>query len=50
MAIALMLTNGVVFGFEWSLKSRLFQLHLSFFSIVVLWGLKGEDWEDDREP
>jgi hypothetical protein len=47
MAVGIMLTNGIVLGFEWSMKHKIVQIHLSFFSFVVLWGLNEEDFEDE---
>ena len=47
MVVAFTLTNGVVLGFEWSLKHKLVQFHLSFFSIVFMWGFDEEELMDD---
>lgn len=42
MMIGLSLTNGIVFGFEFSTRFKMVQFHLSFFSLVVVWGLDDE--------
>ncbi len=38
-------TNGLIFGFEFSLKYKLFQLHLGFISLIVIWAIDDEEEE-----
>ena len=45
MVVGLTVQNGIVLGFEFSLKNKIAQIHLSFFSLVFVWGL-----DDEGEP
>lgn len=47
MMVGLTFTNGIVVGFEFSLKHKIAQFHLTFLSIVVVWGLDEEEGDGE---
>lgn len=45
MALGILLNNGIVLGFEFSLGLKIVQIHLTFISIVFMWELEDENGE-----
>jgi hypothetical protein len=46
MMMGLVIQNGIVIGFEFSLKNKIVQIHLTCFSLVFVWGLEDGDGEN----
>lgn len=42
MILGVTFTNGLVFGFEFSMKTKIFQIHVGFMSLVAVFGLDKE--------